>query len=57
MYKRSFDRIIRVEEGKKWEEKKTKFSRGSGVMMKEDIGIVLNIGRERYDEYLESTDD
>jgi len=57
MYKRSVDRILRVEEGKKWEEKKTKFSRGSGIMIKEDIGMVLNIGRERFDEYLESTDD
>ena len=26
-------------------------------MIKEDIGITLNIGREGFDEYLESTDD
>jgi len=57
MYKRSFEGIIRVEESKKWEEKKNKFSRGSGIIIKEDIGIMLNIGRERFDEYLESTDD
>jgi len=27
------------------------------MIIKEDVGIILNIGRERYDEYLESTDD
>jgi len=26
-------------------------------MIKEDVRIILNIRRERYDEYLESTDD
>jgi len=46
-----------VEEGKRWEEKKTKFSRGSRIIIKEDIRIILNIGGEGFDEYLESTDD
>jgi len=57
MYKRGSDGIMRVKEGVEWENKKGKFSRRSGMMIKEDVGIILNIGGERYDEYLESTDD
>jgi len=57
MYKGSFDGVMRVEERKGWEEKKRKFSRGSRIIMKEDVRIILSVSREGYDEYLENMDD
>ena len=57
IYKRGSDGIINVKERMNWEEKKGKLSRGRGIIVKEDVRIMMNLRREGYDEYLESTDD